>query len=790
MFRLLTFGSVLWAFMMLAATGALQPWILVLFPALLFGAVYRERIGISHSPMIWRLINLMAMCAAGYGWFVLQQRLDTVVYLFLYLTVNKLWTAQKQRDFLQLYALGFFMVLAASVSTASISFAPMVMVYMLLMIATLLVFTLRRDSEAAFNISDKKRRATEPETSALPFRLKGRDRERLLAVERRPFRSLGLVRFVSSGTFLVILVALGLFFVIPRIEAGTILQGLSPVSPPQRRSGFADSVNLGGVGAIESDPMIVMRVSPMALPGGGMTEQTSFIRLRGATLEVWDGRRWEKSFRVSSVAVTQQSVNGVTFRSNAGSNIAARHQIILEPDNTPHLFGPTMPARYEFADRTSVVVDELSRVLRLQRPPSQVMTYSVESRVPPDPRELRPEASRAIAAEPPADFLAAAAGAIRAQRRLAERLFQTGSSEPTGPVVSGLSTDLVRVLTDIPEDVSTATIRTVAAEWTGTIREKLEIAIEIERRLSTDFQYSLDTTDFTNRTDHMEQFLTNTRRGHCEYFATAMVLLLRAREIPARVVNGYLSDEWSDASGGYFVVRQENAHSWVEAWIEPHGWLTFDPTPADGLGSRRVPDSFYRKLTRSLDAIKLLWYRYVVDFDVTGQRNLLANLTGGRSTRFRTWSFLRRMDNILGDLGSQVAGGSRNAGLLIVVSIGMLFTGFLLWRELHRWLAGRKRLRSAEANGGRPPTVTIEPFLALLRALEEWRRRREAETPMEYARHVAIQWPQLDALPVLTERYYRSRYDGVAWTPAETRAAQELLAAIQETTAPREPFRG
>ena len=89
--------------------------------------------------------------------------------------------------------------------------------------------------------------------------------------------------------------------------------------------------------------------------------------------------------------------------------------------------------------------------------------------------------------------------------------------------------------------------------------------------------------DFVGRSGQLalEDFLFRTRRGHCEFFATAMVVMLRSQGIPARFVTGFLGGE-ENAFEGYYVVRQSNAHAWVEAWFPDRGWQVFDPTPASG----------------------------------------------------------------------------------------------------------------------------------------------------------------------------------------------------------------
>ena len=100
-------------------------------------------------------------------------------------------------------------------------------------------------------------------------------------------------------------------------------------------------------------------------------------------------------------------------------------------------------------------------------------------------------------------------------------------------------------------------------------------ALELELR--TGFSYSLSHTR-SEDVDPILDFLTTNRSGHCEYFASAMVLLARAAGIPARVVGGYRVTEYNPL-GDYWVVREKNAHAWVEAWVPGKGWTTYDPTP-------------------------------------------------------------------------------------------------------------------------------------------------------------------------------------------------------------------
>ena len=145
----------------------------------------------------------------------------------------------------------------------------------------------------------------------------------------------------------------------------------------------------------------------------------------------------------------------------------------------------------------------------------------------------------------------------------------------------------------------------------------------IERHLLTGYEYTLD---FVGRggEEPLENFLFDTRAGHCEYFASAMVLMLRAEEIPARLVTGFLGGEYNPLED-YVIVRHGNAHAWVEAWIEDEGWVVFDPTPPSGRPVSEPPGigRFFRQVA---DYMLFRWDRYVLTFGVEDQVRFFSRL--------------------------------------------------------------------------------------------------------------------------------------------------------------------
>lgn len=136
-----------------------------------------------------------------------------------------------------------------------------------------------------------------------------------------------------------------------------------------------------------------------------------------------------------------------------------------------------------------------------------------------------------------------------------------------------------------------ASMESMAAEWSAGAATAEDKLAAIQHRLHTDFQYARVVQRYGGGIDPVFEFLTLDRRGHCEYFATAMALLARAQKIPARVVMGYRVGE--ESPFGYDIVRERNAHSWVEAWLPDRGWTTFDPTPDTEIPQNRLHRAGY-----------------------------------------------------------------------------------------------------------------------------------------------------------------------------------------------------
>ncbi len=152
----------------------------------------------------------------------------------------------------------------------------------------------------------------------------------------------------------------------------------------------------------------------------------------------------------------------------------------------------------------------------------------------------------------------------------------------------------------------------------------LERAGRLESYLIANYEYTLDLRPPVGD-NPIDDFLFNAKQGHCEYFASAMVLLLRTQGVPARLVTGFLGAEYNPIEG-YYIVRQSNAHAWVEAWGgEGVGWRQFDPTPPSGRPVSE-PVNFGLMMQQAWDFVQFRWDRYVLTYGLSDQLQAMGRL--------------------------------------------------------------------------------------------------------------------------------------------------------------------
>jgi transglutaminase-like putative cysteine protease len=473
----------------------------------------------------------------------------------------------------------------------------------------------------------------------------------------------GLKRFYRRLALHAVLVTLGilwlaagLFFLLPRTAEAAFSR---LISHRFYLPGFSSQVTLGEIGEIKtaSRPVMHIRIFSSETPGG--------LKWRGGALAEFDGRRWSEPGRANqAIAVEKGHANlEPSVYRRPGRHI--NYHVDVDASGTDSLFFAGVPEmvdlRYSFLFRTA------SGSYRIGQQSPRGLHYDAYSRLE-DPPETSP-------APYPAPILP-----LRARSDCLQL-------PPLDPRIS----ELARIMT-----AGAAT--------------DLDRARAIERRLRAGYGYTLELPDH-EVADPLAYFLFTRKKGHCEYFASAMTVMLRTAGIPARLATGFQSGVYNPITD-LWLVRASDAHAWVEAWIPGRGWTTFDPTPPDPhLGGFAL----LTKLELYLDAAATFWQEWVVSYDVGRQGTLADRLEqGARSMGIRWFDSLSGLD---GNWHLRVAAWFRRygAGIPIVLALGASI--WALGPRLVRLLRIRRRVervRRGRAMVG-DATLLYERMLDLLK---------------------------------------------------------------------------
>src|SRR5262245_40515430 len=421
----------------------------------------------------------------------------------------------------------------------------------------------------AFEIQKARRAVTMTETRLLVppdsrvFKKSGRRSGLNAEATRLPLVALSLL-------VLIFVLALPLFLVAPRAGASVLTRNGPGLS---HFIGFSENVTLGEIGDLKQDNAVVMRVrleDADAGPG---------LRWRGVALDEFTGRGWKKSIEARR---SDQKISERGFFQLGTTEAIHRlttQTFFLEPIESSVLFAATRALAIQ-GDLPFVRVD--------------------------------------------------AEGSVQSRRHEFERLIYKALSDTNDPDVETLRSDLrpysaaYQRYLQLPDNIDPRVVALTGSVLVNArARNRYDAAKAIESHLQKEYGYSLQMR--AGGPDPLADFLFNVKTGHCEYFSTAMAVMLRSYGVATRVVNGFLPGEYNEAAGA-FTVRQSDAHSWVEVYFpESRAWVTFDPTPAAGR-TEPVRTGLTAQLGKYAEALELMWFQYVVGYDRQEQRTLATSL--------------------------------------------------------------------------------------------------------------------------------------------------------------------
>jgi hypothetical protein len=359
------------------------------------------------------------------------------------------------------------------------------------------------------------------------------------------------IALLMGITIFTTLIVTFLFFTFfPRFTIGQFSARLLKDQPI---SGFSPEIRLGEMGAILSNSTPVARVRFWEPPPPSILNE---FYLRGFPLKEFDGENWkrgEKQRFQTLYSSTQTFLLGSTLRNPSGVTI------YLEDIGVPYLlFLPLQTLSLKLPTTTLFLYEDGSVALPFARYPLKYEAFFLPSPLPDLPWEKIPS----FPLLPPHLI-------------------------PYTELPSGIS---------IPPEIE----KRIQGKELGWVPQVLK-----EFRSYT---YTLELPG----PNPLATFFSK-KKGHCELFATAFIILLRKQGIPARIVNGFRGGEWIE-EGGYLLVRERNAHSWVEAWIPSYGWIPLDPTPPS-----EPPKAFFslvvEQYQRMVERLKFLWITYIVDYN-------------------------------------------------------------------------------------------------------------------------------------------------------------------------------
>jgi hypothetical protein len=282
-----------------------------------------------------------------------------------------------------------------------------------------------------------------------------------------------------------------------------------------------------------------------------------------------------------------------------------------------------------------------------------------------------------------------------------------------------------------------------------------EKARALENHLRSAYRYSLELEETPDSADPLAGFLFETRRGHCVYFATAMAVMLRHAGIPARLVTGFRAGEYHRLSD-HWTVRQSDAHTWVEAYFVPSGWVEFEPTPSQ---PGPLQPAFLMKTAMIADALDFWWSANVVHYDFRRQALFVGSLGSWlRSFQQAAWDHARQSGDRMRNLADGWRASGVRTGVLVVISAGILLTALflLLWGAglRRRFVHGLVRYSFKQDQEDAISGYYAEALALLQR--RGWVRRKD-QTPLEFALDLARE-PFGETLASLTAIYNRNRF--------------------------------
>jgi transglutaminase-like putative cysteine protease len=665
--------------------------------------------------------------------------LDFVFFLLGY----KLCQRRNNRDYLQVYILSFLAMLAAAWQATSAVFIVGFFVYVVLATWTLIFFHLRREIEENYLV-----RHTGDAAGARVTVTRVLNSRRVVGWPF--FLTTGLVAvLVFGGAALV-------FASVPRVGLGFVLGG---VRRQTGVAGFSDEVKLGMHGVLSLDNQTVVlraQVPRIAAVHSDDARENEIASLywRGTVYDTYENGEWVRSrderTRTRLALYHSPNNDGRTY-------VLASPQAPGPPPGRTAAMSGAVEQDIEVVALVHAVAFALDQPTAVEMPPPPSGAFTA---VDVEARWSGELGLRMFRVSPFnfADRRTAVPEFSGARYRAYSRLLavQSGAGVPESQLAPGALAPYLRTAQSLSPRVRELALRLT--------RDKPDAAAKIDavaKWLRATHTYTTDLKRDTSIPDPLEDFLFHQSAGHCEYFASAAAMLLRLGGVPTRYVNGFLGGEWNSLRQS-ITVRDNRAHSWVEAYLGSNGWARVDATPAGGRAAHMT------RFRQVIDSVEMFWNRWVIEYSASQQLFLARQLSrefGWMQPHFSPRGKHHRL--------------SRSQVLAVAAVLVALVIVFAL-RKLPRRRAATNGLRRRQR--GEVPIFRVYQKTLDRLAARGFARRPE-ETPHEYLARVRQQGvAAADALAHLTDCYAEARYGDVEVPPEVVLRLRSEAASIGRDT--------
>ena len=608
------------------------------------------------------------------------------------LQIAKLFHRVGARDYQHIQALSLLHLVAATVLTTGFEYALIFVVFVVVLPWMLALTHLRGEIEIHYVEADSK----------LPPGLGPPSKKAKEVLRSRRIAGAGFLGWTAALSIPLFLVTAAFFTLFPRVGMGFLSLG---ENAGRRVAGFGPDVQLGGFGVIRDDATVVLRVTPSDHDPNGINNER--FRLRGTSFDRYEEARWSRNDLSAPQSLPE--LMGFYQLIRRGRQSATRElDIVLDPLDEQVLFLPPGAIGVFVAPRVEAG-RETYRRLDLS-----------------DGWDLRYRESDGL-----------------------ELRYSVAIDEELDAIPEALKSEDVERYLQLPE--GSEHIAELAREigGSGPPREQV-LRIETWLRSSGTFAYTLSMPDTRGR-DPLEVFLFDARRGHCEYFSSALAVMLRSLGVPSRNVTGFVGGVYN-RYGGYYAIRQGDAHSWIEAYVDG-AWRTYDPTPAAHMGAAPRGDGFLADVRAAIDAMRMRWARDVVGYDLRDQ-------VEGLRTAFRWFRSLRPNETVTGERGLNEEPRETSLPWLPITGAALFFSGlgFLIWKRKRKKHTRPEHAASERGESARDLYVRLERRMAKRGVV-----RPKTRTPREHLAHLEAQGDaELELAREVTEAYEAGRLGGAS----------------------------